>query len=105
MKVHIEENWSKYGVDIFIVHEGQNYVVPYKFVDGHFLYDENNTAQPGESFEPTFFIPNEFYQVLRSAMIGEAIDNDDALKDTRNIRDRLLSMIESEWNSKQLDSK
>lgn len=43
------------------------------------------------------------YEALRQAMIGEAIDNDDALRDTRQIRDRLLKMIETEWQSRQLE--
>src|SRR5262245_38873304 len=37
------------------------------------------------------------YEALRQAMVGEAIDHDDALADTRKLRDRLLAMIESEW--------
>jgi len=39
------------------------------------------------------------FEAFKKAMIGEAIDQDDALQDTRNVRDRLLTMIETRWNA------
>lgn len=57
----------------------------------------------GQDLPPTLFLSNLMYEALRQAMIGDAIDQDDALKDTRMIRDRLLAMVESEWQSRQLE--
>lgn len=96
MRVHIAENWARDGVDVYIVYEAQDYSIPYKVEGRGFILSENDTVRPGESFEPTLFIPSNIYTALRAAMIGEAIDNDDALKDTRMIRDRLLALVEKD---------
>lgn len=103
MRINIDQNWPRDGVDVYIVQDGVDYSIPYTIEDGHFKLDPNNTVQSGETFAPTLFIPNPIYSQLRKAMIGEAIDSDDALQDTRRVRDRLLTMIEAEWQSKQLE--
>ena len=68
------------------------------FEDGLFKRDSRK-YDVGEAMPSTLFLSAEIYEALRNAMIGDAIDNDDALKDTRMIRDRLLVMIESGWKS------
>jgi len=105
MKAYIHDNWPKYGVDIYLYQDYQNTRIPYLLEDGRFIFDDKNAVPTGSVLTPTLFIPREFYEAIRTAMIGEAIDNDDALADTRRIRDRLLAMVESEWQSRQLEKK
>lgn len=105
MKAHFEFDWPKRGYNLYLFHEGRDYRVPICIENGSFIIHENATVQVGEELPRTLFIPFEFYEVIRAAMIGEAIDNDDALKDTRMVRDRLLTMIEAEWKSRQLEVK
>lgn len=105
MNAWLERDWARAGYHLYLYQERPNYRVPISYDGERFVYDRNATVQVGENLPPTFFIPDEFYTAIRAAMIGEAIDNDDALKDTRTIRDRLLAMIESEWQSRQLEKK
>jgi len=61
------------------------------------------TYEPGTVPKQWIVFDVSVYDAIRRAMIGEAIDNDDALMDTRKVRDRLLAMVESEWQSRQLE--
>jgi len=102
MKAHIHDNWAKHGVDLYLYQDYQNTRIPYLLENGRFVFDDSKAVPVGAELPATLFIPHEFYEAIRTAMIGEAIDNDDALADTRRIRDRLLAMVESEWQSKQI---
>ena len=104
MKAHLERDWSRGGYSLYLWHEGTDYRVPFVMEGGgRLLYDDNNAIQFGEVMPPTLFIGDEFYSAIRSAFVGDAIDNDDAAQDARKVRDRLLAMIESEWQSRQLE--
>ena len=48
----------------------------------------------GGEQRPALALGSEEYEALRRALIGEAIDSDDALRDTRQVRDRLLTLVE-----------
>jgi hypothetical protein len=97
MNCHLERDWPKGGYNLYLWEETPHYKVPFVFQDGRFVFSENNTIQFGEVMPPTMFIPDEVYGALRPALIGEAIANDDALADTRKIRDRLLVLVEQGW--------
>ena len=103
MKAHLELNVPKEGYDLYLWHEDADKRVPFVMKDGRFLFDDANALPYEAVMQPTMFIDRFFYAAIRQAMIGEAIDNDDALRDTRAIRDRLLKMVETEWQSRQLD--
>ena len=105
MKAYISDNWPRRGVDIYLYQDYQNTRIPYLLRDDRFVFDDSKAVEVGMELPPTLFIPHEFYEAIREAMIGEAIDKDDALHDARRIRDRLLTMIETEWQSKQLEQK
>ena len=103
MKAHIERDWPRGGYNLYLFHQGQNYKIPFLLIDNRFDADPRDKIQDGAILPPTLFIPDEVYEPLRKAMVGEAIDSDDALRDTRQVRDRLLGMVESEWQSRQLE--
>lgn len=102
MKAYIAQNWPAYGYDIYLYYETHAGRTPLLFEKGEFKRSDKQ-YDVGEDLPRTLFLPVEIYTTLRQAMIGEAIDNDDALKDTRMIRDRLLAMIEAEWKSRQIE--
>lgn len=104
MKAHLERDWSRGGYSLYLWHERGDERVPFIIDErGKFLYDDNNAIQFGQVMPPTMFLADEFYEPIRKAIVGEAIDNDDALADTRKVRDRLLTMVETEWQSRQLE--
>ena len=103
MKAHFERDWPRAGYTLYLYVEYQNARVPVTLDDGKFIYDSKKTAQVGQEVPATLFIPDEFYEAIRMAMVGEAIDNDDTIADARRIRDRLLHMVETEWQSRQLE--
>lgn len=59
---------------------------------------------PGEETKPYLTLDRDIYEEIMRAALGPT-PTDDMLRDTRQVRDRLLTMIESEWNSNQLESK
>lgn len=63
--------------------------------EDHLVYDR---IEPGQSVadKPFLILQDEMYQSLYEAMIGPT-PQEDVLKDTRMIRDRLLTMIEHAW--------
>jgi hypothetical protein len=58
------------------------------------LIHETSPTPPGTEIRPALFLRHDELEALRRALIGEAIDSDDALRDTRAVRDRLLALIE-----------
>lgn len=67
-------------------------ILPITIVDGHLAYGK--LLDYNERMPVTLTLNSHDYEALRRALIGEAINHDDALRDTRDVRDRLLSMVE-----------
>lgn len=106
MKAHVYFNYARMGYEIFLYEERGSDRISYSFEDG---YLGRRTIDPpvayGEEMKPTMFLDGHVYDALRSAMIGDVLDNDNAYEDMKRVRDRLLVMIESEWQSRQLEKK
>jgi hypothetical protein len=97
MPVHVAENWPKHGVDVFIWQETRSGRIPYVINEwGLPVPDDKMVIPVGAELPITLFIPYEIYSELRKGIIGEALDNDDALKDARTVRDRLLTLVEND---------
>lgn len=67
-------------------------LLPIRIEDGHLTYGE--LLDYNEPMPTTLTLNSRDYESFRRALIGEAIDSDDALRDTRQVRDRLLGMVE-----------
>jgi len=99
IKAHIERDPVMDGYRFYLWDETPQYKVPFKFENGDFIRSQNDTLQWGEVMAPVMIIHSELYEAISRAIIGDAIDDDDALQDTRNVRDRLLSLIEWNWKN------
>lgn len=58
----------------------------------------------GAKAPPFMILDYEAYEAIMREALGPT-PTDDVLWDTRNMRDRLLTMVESEWKSRQLEVK
>jgi len=99
MPVHIEPQWDRDGVDLYMWAEGPEYRIPYVIQNGILFPDSNLRIPRSAALPATLFIENLIYTDLRKAMIGDAIDRDDALEDTRKVRDRLLTLVEKTFDA------
>jgi hypothetical protein len=104
VKVHLHFNHARYGYEIYLYDERGTGRIPYSFNEKGYLGSKTgDEVGYGEETPPTMFLDGYAYDALREAMIGEVIESDDALRDARTIRDRLLTMVETEWQSRQLE--
>jgi hypothetical protein len=53
----------------------------------------------GEVPKPTIVLNRDMWEAIMKEAVG-AFPSDDAIKDARQMRDRLLKMIESEWQAR-----
>lgn len=103
MKVHLYFNHARFGYEIFFYGERPGYRIPYRMENGYLTWSQNDAVQDGEEMPVTMFLDGNAYNALREAMVGDVIASDDALRDTRAIRDRLLKLVEDEWAAKVKD--
>jgi len=82
--------------DVYLYNDDHSYS-GYVNTDGIVIWER---YEPGTAPKAFNVFDEQVFNALRQAMIGEAIDKDDALHDARNIRDRLLTMVEKEWDAK-----
>lgn len=59
----------------------------------------------GAEPEPFIIIDYYIWDAIMKEALGTRTVEDDVLRDTRQIRDRLLTMLETEWQSRQLEKK
>lgn len=100
MRVVIQESMPSRMVYIYIFEDSNRFI--YQYTGEASLGFEN--YEPGtEPPNPTLRLPLEVWDAIVAEFVS--IPSEDALKDARQIRDRLLVMIESEWHSRQLEAK
>lgn len=92
MNVHIEHDRPTDLVYIFITQQGKFLVPPHEWIP----YD------PGTKPKHYHVFDAYVWESIMKEAIGPTPAHE-VLADTRNVRDRLLTMIETEWQSRQLE--
>jgi len=97
MKAVIVDNAPLFRIDVYIFSSDTRMYTP----DGWAWVDHDEGTHPPN---PSYTFDKPVWEAIMKEAIGTGSGaNDDAVKDARNTRDRLLSMIETEWQSKQLE--
>lgn len=71
-----------------------------RYVAGGLAWHQHEPGTKPET--PTIRLDRLVWESIVRAAVGPA-PSDDAVQDARKVRDRLLAMVESEWQSRQLD--
>ena len=93
MRVTIVDNLPARRIEI--------YVSPKEGIVGNFYgrHMEWEEYEIGSTPEPTMIFDYEVWEAIMKEAFGTN-PSEEVLKDTRNMRDRLLTMIESEWQAR-----
>ena len=95
MEVLIADNKSARQYEIYVYMSGG--------AKGYYRRGEKWIEQPPGSYaEPFLKLDYDLYNAIMRAALAPT-PTDDELRDCRQIRDRLLGMVESEWQSRQLE--
>ena len=84
MNVHIDHNVATDYFDIY-VRSGENSLLPnYSW----------KAAKQGEEIKPFLRLQPDLYEAIANAMLGITHADPNYLKDTQQVRDRLLTLVE-----------
>ena len=100
MNVYVNDNVYTRQIEIFIRDAGGREYEFYRVYGDQ----EIHRVEPGERSEPYLTLEYDVWQAIMREVLGPTPTHD-ILKDTRQVRDRLLTMVESEWTSRQLEEK
>lgn len=100
MRVAIDSNPATLKVNVYVFDDNDRHVAVLK--DGYLDWIQREPGTMPE--QPTISVDRRVWEAIMKEAVG-AHPLDDTLKDTRMIRDRLLTMVEAEWKSKQLDAR
>jgi hypothetical protein len=96
MKVHIERRWELNAVDIYLVEASADMTGRIMQIVGPDAWQWQDVA-PGEKPAPSFSLPLQAFELIVAGagdFLPPSAATDAALKDTREVRDRLLALIE-----------
>lgn len=99
MRAAIVDNPATRQVEIYLIGHNESQAATYD--DGLVWHPWEMGTQP----PPFLKIEWEAWEAIIREVFGVSNPGEDAIKDARQVRDRLLTMIEVEWNSRQLEQK
>jgi len=94
VRVEIIDNLPARRIQIYVMPTDHQYTL---YNDGKHRYENYDY---GTMPEPFLDVEMEIWDAIVDKLMGHPIATEDALKDTRNMRDRLLTMVENEWQAR-----